>query len=50
VNHETGRPYESELCDGTEPMGLMLLGDSAGAHFHIPAQYFQAADITKVSV
>jgi len=31
-------------------VGLVLFGDSAGAHFHIPDQWLSPADITQVSV
>jgi hypothetical protein len=48
VNHATGRAYETELCEGSEPLGIMLLGDSAGAHFHVPYQYLFAPELTRV--
>ena len=44
-----GVPYEEELCGGTEPRGIMLLGDSAGAHFHIPPQWLDAPLLSQVS-
>ncbi|KAJ3435285.1 acyloxyacyl hydrolase [Anaeramoeba flamelloides] len=33
--------YEDRFCKGTQPMGTMVIGDSIGAHFHIPVQFFQ---------
>jgi hypothetical protein len=34
VNPKTGKPWEDELCAGTNPVGSAILGDSAGT-FHI---------------
>jgi len=44
-----GVPYEDELCAGSEPRGVVLLGDSAGAHFHVPSQWMYAPLLTAVS-
>lgn len=41
----TRQPYETLFCDGTQPMGVALFGDSAGAHFHIPPDWMRAAVI-----
>lgn len=41
----TGQSYEELLCSGTKQYGFILLGDSAGAHFHIPPQWMTAAEI-----
>lgn len=35
---DTGRGYEEMWCNGTQAMGSVILGDSVGAHFHIPPQ------------
>lgn len=45
ADETTGTSYEELWCDGTPHMGVGLLGDSAGAHFHLPPQWFHAADI-----
>ncbi|XP_019638281.1 PREDICTED: acyloxyacyl hydrolase-like [Branchiostoma belcheri] len=45
LDSETGLPYEEVLCNGTEPRGLILLGDSIGAHFHLPPQWFEAKSL-----
>ena len=37
IDLSTGKTYEDEWCGGTQPMGVGLLGDSATAHFRIPA-------------
>ena len=43
VDPASGRPYEELFCSGANaPMGLAILGDSAAAHFHLPAQYLNA--------
>jgi acyloxyacyl hydrolase len=34
--------YEDLFCTGTQQRGLVLLGDSATAHFHIPPQWLTA--------
>eukprot|EP00039_Didymoeca_costata_P019377 m.337296 g.337296 ORF g.337296 m.337296 type:complete len:579 (+) comp18097_c0_seq1:203-1939(+) len=45
VNPATGVPYETELCEGTNQMGVAVLGDSASAHFHVPPTYLNATAI-----
>ncbi|XP_078607487.1 acyloxyacyl hydrolase-like [Branchiostoma floridae x Branchiostoma japonicum] len=45
LDSETGLPYEDVLCNGTEPRGMILLGDSIGAHFHLPPQWFEAKSL-----
>jgi acyloxyacyl hydrolase len=45
TNPVSGRSWEDELCAGTPQYGVAYLGDSAGAHFHIPPQYFNASQI-----
>lgn len=38
------------LCHpGSEPRGVILLGDSAGAHFHIPPKWITASQMSLVS-
>lgn len=49
VNNVTGRPWEDELCSGTQQMGTLVLGDSASAHFRIPPQWLTAADINSTT-
>jgi len=34
--------YEAQYCEGTGQRGLIMLGDSATAHFHIPPQWMTA--------
>lgn len=34
--------YEDLFCEGTEQRGVMFLGDSATAHFHIPPSWLTA--------
>lgn len=46
TNPNTGKTYESELCEGTGQMGTAVLGDSVGAHFHIPPQWVTSKDIS----
>lgn len=44
VDADTGSTYEDEWCANTGAMGIALLGDSATAHFRIPAEYVTARD------
>uniref|UniRef100_A0A674JED2 Saposin B-type domain-containing protein n=1 Tax=Terrapene triunguis TaxID=2587831 RepID=A0A674JED2_9SAUR len=39
-----GIPYEKKFCK--ESKGIILLGDSAGAHFHIPPEWMTAAQMS----
>lgn len=34
--------YETQFCANSSPRGLVILGDSATAHFHIPPQWITA--------
>nr|KAG5708000.1 hypothetical protein BaRGS_025138 [Batillaria attramentaria] len=43
---ETLVPYEKELCEGTQPRGIAVLGDSISAHFHLPEEWFDATTIS----
>jgi acyloxyacyl hydrolase len=40
----TGKSWESELCGDSIQLGYAVIGDSAGAHFEIPPQWFNASD------
>ncbi|KAJ3441527.1 acyloxyacyl hydrolase [Anaeramoeba flamelloides] len=40
-----GVSYEDKFCKDSQPMGVMVLGDSVGAHFHIPPEYFDSQKI-----
>lgn len=39
VNPKTNKSYEEELCGNSEQRGLIIVGDSACAHFHVPSTY-----------
>ena len=39
---ESGVSYEDKFCSGTERRGLVILGDSATAHFHLPPAWLTA--------
>ena len=45
IDSTTGKAYEEQWCNGTQPMGTILLGDSAGAHFHIPPSWVTAREL-----
>ncbi|XP_073486612.1 acyloxyacyl hydrolase [Aquarana catesbeiana] len=44
---EDGVPYEKKFCEGTDAMGIVVLGDSASAHFHIPPEWVTPAQFSK---
>ncbi|XP_023569310.1 acyloxyacyl hydrolase isoform X2 [Octodon degus] len=46
VDPKDGIPYEKKFCEGSQPRGLILLGDSAGAHFHIPPEWLTASQMS----
>lgn len=41
----SGKTYESLWCNGTGQMGTVILGDSAGAHFHIPPSWLMSQQL-----
>ena len=45
VDPASGETYESLWCNGTGQMGTVILGDSAGAHFHIPPSWLTSKDL-----
>uniref|UniRef100_H2ZEF6 Saposin B-type domain-containing protein n=1 Tax=Ciona savignyi TaxID=51511 RepID=H2ZEF6_CIOSA len=47
VDPQSGRPYEEMYCSESDQKGIVILGDSAAAHFHIPPEYFMAEVINK---
>jgi len=42
LDNASGVPYEELLCNGTERRGLIHIGDSATAHFHLPPSWLTA--------
>ena len=32
--------YEEKFCSGSQQFGVVILGDSAGAHFHMPEAWY----------
>ncbi|KAM5157406.1 acyloxyacyl hydrolase [Mantella aurantiaca] len=44
---EDGAPYEKKFCEGTDAKGIVVLGDSAAAHFHIPPAWLTPAQFSK---
>ncbi|XP_068090625.1 acyloxyacyl hydrolase [Hyperolius riggenbachi] len=44
---EDGIPYEKKFCEGTEAKGIVILGDSAAAHFHIPPEWLTPMQMSK---
>ncbi|KAM6203048.1 acyloxyacyl hydrolase [Rhynchocyon petersi] len=46
IDPKDGIPYEKKFCEGSQPRGIILLGDSAGAHFHIVPEWITASQMT----
>lgn len=46
VDPKDGIPYEKKFCEGSQPRGIILLGDSAGAHFHFPPEWITASQMS----
>lgn len=45
VDPKDGIPYEKKFCEGSQPRGIILLGDSAGAHFRISPEWITASQM-----
>lgn len=51
LDKETGIPWETKLCgdhESSKSRGIVMLGDSVGAHFHFPLVWFSPKLISKV--
>ncbi|XP_033049508.1 acyloxyacyl hydrolase isoform X6 [Trachypithecus francoisi] len=46
IDPKDGIPYEKKFCGGSQPRGIILLGDSAGAHFHIAPEWITASQMS----
>ena len=46
LNPGSGQPWEDELCNDTQRLGIAVLGDSISAHFHIPEQWLDARQLS----
>ncbi|KAG8572519.1 hypothetical protein GDO81_012071 [Engystomops pustulosus] len=46
---EDGLSYEKKFCEGTDSRGIIILGDSAAAHFHIPPEWMTPLNMSKNS-
>uniref|UniRef100_A0A8C9IRS8 Acyloxyacyl hydrolase n=1 Tax=Piliocolobus tephrosceles TaxID=591936 RepID=A0A8C9IRS8_9PRIM len=46
IDPKDGIPYEKKFCEGSQPRGIILLGDSAGAHFHISPEWITASQMS----
>ena len=47
LNLSSGLAYEEELCGASGARGIIYIGDSVGAHFHVPPQWFSPLDMTE---
>ncbi|XP_052230368.1 acyloxyacyl hydrolase-like isoform X1 [Dreissena polymorpha] len=43
----TKQPYETTFCEGSEPRGVAVLGDSISAHFHLPREWFNSTELSE---
>ncbi|XP_037693015.1 acyloxyacyl hydrolase isoform X2 [Choloepus didactylus] len=46
IDPKDGIPYEKKFCEGSQPRGIILLGDSAGAHFSISPKWITASQMS----
>ncbi|XP_076975820.1 acyloxyacyl hydrolase isoform X2 [Tamandua tetradactyla] len=46
IDPKDGIPYEKKFCEGSQPKGIILLGDSAGAHFSISPEWITASQMS----
>jgi len=44
ANPKTGKAYKDELCENSGQMGVVVMGDSAGAHCEIPPSWVNASE------
>ncbi|KAG8442762.1 hypothetical protein GDO86_011537 [Hymenochirus boettgeri] len=42
-----GIPYEKKFCEGSNSKGIVVLGDSAAAHFHIPPEWLTVTNMSQ---
>lgn len=49
LDNATSKTYEEELCKGSGQQGVVVIGDSVGAHFHAPEEWFSPPLLTLVS-
>lgn len=43
IDPQTKKPWKELLCENTNPLGVAVVGDSAGAHFAIPSAWFNVS-------
>ena len=44
IDPESKKPWKDVLCEGTNTLGVAVVGDSAGAHFGVPASWFNLSE------
>lgn len=47
LDQSTGIPWETKLCASSKSRGIVMLGDSVGAHFHFPLVWFDPEQISQ---
>ncbi|XP_021349956.1 acyloxyacyl hydrolase-like [Mizuhopecten yessoensis] len=48
VDPVSGQPYEDLYCKDSQARGVVVLGDSISAHFHIPREWLNSTEISAV--
>ena len=48
VDPKTGASYEDTFCSSSDMRGVVVLGDSVSAHFHLPREWFNSSEISVV--
>ncbi|EGG22048.1 Acyloxyacyl hydrolase [Cavenderia fasciculata] len=47
--NQQGQSWEEQLCGNSSAMGVVVCGDSVGAHFAVPPQYLTASQINSTT-
>ncbi|KAK3914227.1 Acyloxyacyl hydrolase [Frankliniella fusca] len=50
LDKEAGIPWETKFCAASKSRGIVMFGDSVGAHFHFPSAWFNPALISKDAI
>ena len=49
LDSTTGTPYEELFCNGSQRLGIAVLGDSISAHFHLPEEWLDAREFSRAA-
>ena len=49
MDPNTSKPWEDELCNDAQRLGIAVLGDSISAHFHLPEEWLDAQQFSRAA-